>query len=259
MRSALLLALALGLGACARGGPGRPELVVYAAASLRDALEELGPLAEEHLGVELVLGFGSSGDLARQIVATPAADVFFSADAREMERVATAGLVDAASQRTLLSNQLVVIEPADGRPSLFSEPFRPAELAQPALELLALAHPDAVPAGRYAREWLVARGVWDALEGRVLPAVDVRAALAAVESGAARAGIVYRTDAAASGRVRTVFAVPESEGPRIAYPVAAIAGRPAPERARACVAFLATPAARAVFERHGFVTLDRAQ
>jgi molybdate transport system substrate-binding protein len=252
------LALGVALGACARGGDERPELVVLAAASLRDALQELAPLAEERLDVELVLGFGASGDLARQIVAASPADVFFSADEQELGRVAAAGLADESSRRTLLSNQLVVVEPA-GAPSLFSAAFEPSELVQPALELLSIGHPDLVPAGRYAREWLVARGVWAELEGRVLPGVDARAALAAVESGAARAGIVYRTDAARSTRVRIVFAVPFDEGPRIAYPVAAVSGRPALERARAFVALLETPAALEVFERHGFVPLERAQ
>jgi molybdate transport system substrate-binding protein len=99
------------------------------------------------------------------------------------------------------------------------------------------------------------RGVWSEVSGRVLPGVDVRAALAAVESGAAQAGIVYRTDAARSTKARIVHAVPFEEGPEISYPVAVVAGRPNEEAARAFVEFLASPGARASFESFGFLFL----
>ncbi len=249
------------LTSCARAASApAPELVVYAASSLRDALQELAPSAEQAAGARLVFNFGSSGDLARQIVAANQADLFFSADERELERVAAAGLVAPGTRVALLSNQLVVIEPADGAPSLFRAPFEPAQLADPRLELLSLAHPDTVPAGRYARAWLERRGAWSSdLAGRVLPGVDVRAALAAVESGAARAGIVYRTDAARSTQVRVVHAVPLAEGPLISYPLALLAGRAERARAQALAGFLASPQALAVFERHGFVVPGRDQ
>lgn len=252
-RLALIALLAPGCG----GSGARPELVVCAAASTRDALLALEPTYERERGVELVLSFGSSGALARQIVAGGAADVFLSADERELDRVEQAGLVLPGARRALLSNQLVVVEPADA-PSPFTAPFDAAQLAGPGVRLLSLADPETVPAGRYAAEWLARRGAWDALRGRVLPGVDVRAALAAVEAGAAQAGVVYRTDAARSRAVRTVYAVPVAEGPDIAYPVAALAGRGEAERARAFVDYLASPAAREAFEREGFVFLPGA-
>jgi len=249
------LALLLVLGCEERAGDARAErteLLVYAAASTRDALAALeAPYEREH-AADLVFNFGSSGTLARQIVAAAKADVFLSADEAEMDAVERAGLVATGTRRPLLSNRLVVVEPV-GRPSAFTEPFDAGQLA--AVELLSLADVEAVPAGKYAKAWLEARGVWDAVRGRVLPALDVRGALAAVESGAAGAGIVYRTDVAHSTRARIVHEVPIDEGPAIAYPVAAIAGRPHEREAREFLRFLASDAARAAFEREGFVVL----
>jgi molybdate transport system substrate-binding protein len=252
-----LLPAALGLSTCSDGGHGAAEarqLHVCAATSTRDALSALAEDFERAHGVELVLQFGSSGDLARQIVAAPGADVFLSADEREMDRVADAGLVLAGTRAALLSNQLVVVEPTDG-PSRFTQPFDPAQLAAEQVELLALGHVETVPAGRYAKAWLERRGLWSSVERRVLPGVDARAALAAVESGGAQAGIVYRTDAARSTRVRVLHAVPLDEGPPITYPLAVIARRPREELARAFVEHLRSPTARTRFEALGFVVL----
>jgi molybdate transport system substrate-binding protein len=116
---------------------------------------------------------------------------------------------------------------------------------------VALGDPQAVPAGIYARQWLEKRGLWERVRDRVVPTLDVRAALAAVESGNADAGIVYRTDAAISRRVRVVLEVPVEEAPRIVYPVALLAASHG-AAARAFYEHLRSPAARAVFERLGF-------
>jgi len=231
------------------------ELTVYAATSLRDALQEIGKAFEEREGVKLVFNFGSSGDLSRQIVAANQADVFFSADEKELDRVEQAGLVEAGTRRSLLSNQLVVVEPADATPSIFRSPFDPGQLAGAELELLSLANTETVPAGKYTKTWLQSLGVWERVASKVLPGIDVRAALAAVESGGARAGIVYRTDAARSSKVRVVFAVPVEEGPPISYPLAVLARRPNTMRAQQLALFLATAEARAMFEHHGFLLL----
>ena len=249
----VLALLAPACGSSERNGSS-VELTLYAATSLRDALRSLAPGYEKGSGVRLVFNFGSSGDLSRQIVAANGADLFFSADEAELDRVAAAGLLAPGSRRSLLSNQLVVIEPADA--SVFRQPFALEQLAGEDVELLSLANTDTVPAGKYARALLEKAGLWEALKSRVLPGVDVRAALAAVESGAAQAGIVYRTDAARSTRVRVLLAVPVEDGPPISYPVAVLSGRPHPDEARALLAFLASDEARAVYERFGFVVLD---
>ncbi len=253
---ALLFLLAAGCDARpgAEAETERIELQVYAATSTRDALAAIETEYERANPVDLVFNFGSSGDLARQIVAAAQADLFLSADEAELDRVEGAKLLLAGTRRALLSNQLVVIEPADA-PSIFATPFTPEQLAHPRVELLSLANPDTVPAGRYAKAWLEQTGVWRDVAARVLPGVDVRAALAAVESAGAQAGIVYRTDVALSKEARIVFAVPVVQGPAISYPVAVIAGRPNEAHARAFAAFLASPDAGAIFEVFGFVFL----
>jgi len=240
VRTASLL-LGWALGAC--GSPGEGEVTVYAAASLRDALAEA--IDARPGGGDVHLNLGSSGDLARQIVAGGRADLFLSADELELDRVERAGLVEAGTRRRWLGNALVVVVPADA-------PAVDGAFDLSSVGRLSIAHPEAVPAGRYARAWLESQGLWNSLRERVLPGVDVRAALAAVESGAAGAGIVYRTDAARSKRVKVVRVVPAGEGPAIVYAAAAIRGcGPA---ARALLEHLVSARSAVIFARHGFET-----
>ncbi|TMD02602.1 MAG: molybdate ABC transporter substrate-binding protein [Chloroflexi bacterium] len=229
--------------------PAPPEVNVYAAASLRDVLRQLAPVCEEAVGAHLVFNFGASNDLARQIEAGNKADVYFSADEAWMDHVARAGLVDSESRHSLLSNRLVVVGLKDTRLNVRSA----RDLVGPDVRRIALADPGAVPAGKYAKAWLEKAGLWDGIRDRVLPGIDVRAALAAVEAGGAEIGVVYRTDAAMSKRVRIVYEVPEAEGPRISYPVAAMRDRPRLDVARRVVACLSGPAPAATFEHYGFI------
>jgi molybdate transport system substrate-binding protein len=243
------VAMVVALAACPRGRSGAvgEEVVVFAAASLADALREIAAGFEARTGHRVVLSLGGSNDLARQIRAGAPARVFVSASTERMDELQEAGLV-RADRVDLLSNRLVVIVPVAAR----IVPGTAEELA--GVRTLALGDPEAVPAGIYARRWLEGRGVWERLRGRVVPTLDVRAALAAVESGNAEAGIVYRTDAAISRRVRVALEVPADEAPRIVYPAALLGGSPGPA-ARAFYEHLRSPAARLVFERLGFECL----
>ena len=235
----------------AEGGP-RPELAVYAAASLRDVLTELKSALEKACGATLVFNFAGSNDLARQILAADKADLFISADEGWMDKVAEAGLADRATRRPLLSNRLVVVAPRDRSTKIESA----ADLANPSVARIAMADPEAVPAGQYAKAWLDSNGLWsDDFRSRILSTADVRAALAAVASGNVDAGVVYRTDAAISPGVRVVYEVPEGDAPWISYPLAVMAHSAHPNAARAAADFLAGPEARAVFERFGFITV----
>jgi molybdate transport system substrate-binding protein len=264
----VLGALSLAFAAPAAGarasalGPDLPRdrqpVFVFAAASLTDALFEIGAAWRAASRNEAVFNYGASSDLARQIVAGARADVFFSADEAQMDALVRDGRVRPSDRHALLSNSLVVIVPAASGARVAGAP----DLA--AFERIALADPETVPAGVYARSWLEAKGVWSEVEARVVPMLHVRAALSAVESENAAAGIVYRTDAARSKRVRVAFEVPAADGPRIVYPVAALGRSPArssgppaePAPAAASfVAFLLSPTARVVFEKHGFVVL----
>ncbi len=244
----LLVTAALGSVAAAPA----PEVTVYAAASLRDALQALAPVCETVAQARFVFNFGASNDLARQIVAANKADVFFSADEAWMDNVAADGLVDASSRRSLLGNRLIIVVPKPSELSIASA----ADLAGERVRRLALANPDAVPAGKYAKAWLEKVGLWDRVRERVVPFPDVRATLAAVEAGAVDAGVVYRTDAAIANGARVAFEVRAADGPDIRYAVAALAQRPALEAARRTVACFAGAEARGVFEKLGFVVLE---
>jgi molybdate transport system substrate-binding protein len=222
--------------------------VVFAAASLSDALREIGRSFAVRTGQRVVLSFGGSNDLARQIRAGAPAEVFVSASVERMDEVQGAGFVRPGERIDLLSNRLVVVVPADATTAL----ARAEDLT--GVSRLALGDPQAVPAGIYARQWLERRGLWERVRDRVVPTLDVRAALAAVESANADAGIVYRTDAAISKRVRVAFQVPAEEAPRIVYTAALLATARGPA-ARAFYEHLRSPAARVVFERLGFELL----
>ena len=236
---------------CAPGGP--EPLQICAAASLREALLEAAAGCEGAAEPPFVFNFGASNDLARQIRAGANADLFISADTTQMDALADANLLEPGTRAEFLSNRLVVVAPADASMTYTGI----SSLTGPEIRRLSIANPDAVPAGKYARAWLEAAGAWEAVRDRVLPGVDVRAALAAVESGGAEAGIVYVTDAALTTKVRVVHEVPLDEGPRISYVAAVIAGQSNVRRARAALECLVSPARRSVYESHGFIVTSR--
>jgi len=231
-RRAFLLSLSAAAIACRRGR--ESSTLCFAAASTTDALTELGRERAVRFS------WGSSGDLARQILAGAPAELFLSADEARVDALEKAGLV--ASRRDLLANRLVVVVPKDSPAKLASA----AELVS--LSKIAMGDPATVPAGTYGKQWLERAGAWSGLASRIVPTLDVRAALTAVEGGAVDAAIVYRTDAAISRNVRVAFE--PSEQPRIVYPLAILTrARPA---ARAFADYLESAEARKVFARHGF-------
>lgn len=248
MAGALLLTLAL-LATPTRAATPEGELNVYAAASLTDALKEIATAYEADSGRHLVFNFAGSNILALQIQAGAPADVFFSADDARMDALAGQRLIDRESRVGLLSNTLVVIVNARNPAAIRT----PADLAAPAVRRIALADPQSVPAGLYARAWLKSARLWAKVIDRVIPTENVRAALAAVASGNVDAGIVYRTDAGHSDRVKVALEIPKEAGPAISYPVAALARSPRLEAARRFVAYLRTEPALALFRKHGFL------
>lgn len=245
MRPVIALALAAFLDA--PSAVRADEVTVFAAASLTDVLREAARGFESSTPHRVSFNFGGSNDLARQIKAGAPAELFFSADKAQMDGVARDGRVGLGDRIDVLSNALVVVVPAASNARV----GRAADLQQ--FGKIALANPQAVPAGIYARTYLQAEGAWDAVKDKVVPTLDVRAALAAVESEHAGAAIVYRTDAALSKRVKVALEVPRERGPRIVYPLALLTGsKPAAALLRD---YLVSDAARSLYEKHGFVVI----
>ncbi len=232
-------------------GAAEPGLRVAAAASLADALKEIDAAFSRDSGAKVELNLGASSTLARQIEAGAPADVFFSADLAKMDALAAKGLIRAATRRNRLSNTLVVVVPADSALPFTSD----EELAGPRVGKIATGDPRAVPVGVYARAYLEKRGLWELVAPKIVATENVRAALAAVESGNVEAGIVYKTDAALSKKVKMAFEIPAAIGPRIVYPVAVLTAALQPELAGRYLDFLDTSAATAVFEKFGFIII----
>jgi molybdate transport system substrate-binding protein len=224
-------------------------ITVFAAASLSDVLKEIGSEFQRETGIASRFSFAASSALARQIESGAPAQVFVSADADWMDYLAGKGLIDVATRRNIAGNDLVLIAPADSNVKLEVGSGIPIAAAL-GEGRLALADPDSVPAGRYARAALTALGVWKSVEGRLVPAENVRVALAFVSRGEAPLGIVYRTDARVDPKVRIVGAFPASSHPPIVYPAAAV-GR-AGDNAMRFIDYLGGAKAQALLRRHGF-------
>jgi molybdate transport system substrate-binding protein len=225
------------------------EILVSAAASLNNVLTELGTNFQAHTGIQVEFNFDASSALARQIVAGAPADIFFSADETQMDKLAEKNLIDPSTRVSRLGNSLVVVEPKDSTLPISSA----SDLTNADVKQIALADPKAVPAGVYAKAWLTKLDLWPVIEPKVVPAENVRAALAAVASGNADAGVVYKTDAAISKKVKVAYEVPVAEGPKISYPMALVKGSAQPDAAKKFLAYLSSEEAGQVFLRYGFL------
>lgn len=221
------------------------EVRVFAAVSLTEALEEIAAAYEHQTGNDVVFHFGASSLLARQIEQGAPADLFLSADEARVDALAKKGLIVART--SVLSNTLVIVVPADKGMNITA----PAQLLK--AHSIALAEPSTVPAGIYARTWLQKLGLWTRIAPKVIPTDNVRAALAAVESGNVDAAIVYKTDARIARRTRIAYEVPRAQGPAISYPFALLRDAENPAAAKHFLAYLRSKAALQVFAKHGFI------
>jgi molybdate transport system substrate-binding protein len=228
------------------------EVTVFAAASLTNVLQEIGKAYEAgRPGEKVVFNFGGSNALVQQIEAGAPADLFLSADETKMDELQKKDLLLKGSRKDLLSNSLVVIvEKAGGLdiPGLDA-------LAGSKVHKLSLADTNGVPCGIYAKKYFEKKGVWDKLKDRVVSALNVRAALAAVESGDADAGVVFKTDAAISTKVKVAYEVPAGDVPPIAFPAAVLKDSKSTDEAKDFLAYLESKDGLAVFKKYGFVTL----
>jgi molybdate transport system substrate-binding protein len=247
----LLLPLAASSSVPGQSDPSpRETILVFAAASTTNALDEIRQAFQQRTGICVQSSYASSGTLAQQIVNGAQADVFLSADEKWAEYLTKQEL--ASRQQNLLANRLVVVVPADSQLQL----QRVEDLTAGEIKHLAMGDPDGVPAGEYGRQALTELRLWERLKGKVVSAEDVRHALVFVETGAAEVGIVYATDAAISKKVKVALEIPPRLSSPIRYPVVLLtqgANKPA---AVQFYDYLRSPAAGAVFRKHGFTVLE---
>lgn len=227
-------------------------LTVFAAASLKEALDEATLAYKQQTGREVRVSYAASSALARQIEQGAPADVFISADLDWMDYLQERKHVDTATRRNLLGNTLVLVAPSKGNVQPLA--LKPGADLLPRLGAngrLALALTASVPAGKYAKASFITLGMWKSLEPRVAESENVRAALMRVARGEAALGVVYGSDARAEPAVRVIATFPESTHPPIVYPVARLTTSTHPDAA-AFVRWLAAPAATAIFRKRGF-------
>jgi molybdate transport system substrate-binding protein len=221
-------------------------LTLFAAASTGNALEEVLADFTRREGIEVQCSFAASSTLAQQITRGAGADLFVSANESWVDHLQQKGLV--AQRQDLLSNRLVVVVPVGAGIDL----QRPEDLAEGKIRYVALADPEGVPAGIYAKQALIRLGLWADVQPKVVSAANVRQALAFVETGAADAGIVYATDAALSRAVTVAARLEPSLSEPIRYPVVLLARAAGSPEAESLYAHLTSPATAEVFLRHGF-------
>jgi len=228
------------------------DVTVFAAASLNEALTEIGKSWQQKTGHVAAFSFAASSVLARQIESSKGADLFMSADSDWMDYLDNRGLIAHETRKDLLGNHLVLIAPADSKVSLSIAPHFDIAGALNGGRL-AIADPAAVPAGKYGKAALTSLGVWAAVADRLAPAENVRAALAYVAHGEAPLGIVYTTDAMAEPKVRIVGTFPDNSHPPIVYPAALT--REAKPLAKEFLDYLSGSEAHAIFQKRSFVVL----
>ncbi len=240
---ASFVALSIGCGGDGEGD----SILVLAAASMSNVLVEVGQEFENESGVEIGFSFGGSNALARQVELGAPADAVIFAGNGPMDGLEASGEIVAGSRLDLLRNRLVVIGDAGSSPLAHIRDLISTD------GQVALADPVLAPAGLYAKQALEMSGLWEGLGSRIIPTLDVRAAVGAVDTGSAAFGLVYATDAANAGGVAVVLEVPEELHDPIIYPAAIVVGGNGSDAAE-FLEFLVSDDAKAVFMRHGFVS-----
>jgi molybdate transport system substrate-binding protein len=227
----------------------RADLTVSAAISLKDALDAIKhAYASQTPGDSISMNYGASGTLQLQIEQGAPVDVYISAAPKQMDELASKGMLLEGTRRDLLRNGIVLIVPKGSTLGVSS--FQ--DLLKPDVKRVALGEPVTVPAGKYAQEVLTYLGIYNQVNAKAVLAKDVRQALTYVETGDVDAGIVYTTDALSSSKVKIVATAPADSHEPVIYPVAAIKTTKDAAAAKAFEDFLSGPQARVIFERYGF-------
>ena len=247
----IIVAVSAGLAGTPPGQAGNANLTVSAAISLKDALDAVRAVyIAKNPAVSLAMNYGASGTLQLQIENGAPVDVFVSAAPKQMDTLAAKGLLLERTRKDLLTNELVLVVPANS--SLRIGSF--LDLARVDVKQVALGEPVAVPAGQYAKQVLIGLRIYDVVNAKSVLAKDVRQVLMYVATGNADAGVVYSTDALSSPKVKVVATPPANSHEPIVYPAAVIKDTKDPAAARAFLDFLSSAQATAIFRKFGFGT-----
>jgi molybdate transport system substrate-binding protein len=247
--SAALLCAALLYSQTASAEDAKAPVIVFAAASLKNALDEIATSWQQESGQSVKTSYAASSALAKQLEQDAPAQIFISADLDWMDYLEGKGLIEAGSRSNLLGNALVLVAPKGSTLSIELKPG--ADLAKALGEgRLAVGNVDSVPAGKYAKAALGKLGIWDSVASKLAQAESVRAALLLVSRGEAPLGVVYRTDAAADPNVKIIATFPADSHPPIIYPIALT--RKANEAAASFLEAIKSPKAASVFKAQGF-------
>ena len=226
------------------------ELNISAAVSMKDALAEIQTNYQKKAPhVKLVYNLGASGSLQKQIEQGATADIFISAAPKQMNELAAKNLVINATRKNLLENKLVLIVPKDSTLSI----SKLEDLQNDAVKQISIGETKVVPAGQYAEQALKNLGVWEKIQSKIVFAKDVRTVLTYVDTGNVDAGLVYKTDAAVSKKVKILATAPDGSHAPIIYPAAVLTGTKNQKAAEEFLSYLAGPEGKSVFEKHGFV------
>ncbi|WP_425058261.1 Molybdate-binding protein ModA [Sporomusa carbonis] len=225
------------------------DLTISAAVSLKDALAEIQSTYQaKNPNVRLVYNLGASGSLQKQIEQGAPADIFISASPKQMDELEAKNLINKATRKNLVENKLVVVVPKESKVEIATF----ADLAKNNVQKLALGEPASVPAGQYAQEAMKKLNIWDKAKDKIVFAKDVRTVLAYVETGNVDAGIVYKTDALSSEKVKIAATAPEGSHKPVVYPAAVLSGAKQSKAAEDFLAYLYSAESKAIFEKHGF-------
>jgi molybdate transport system substrate-binding protein len=225
------------------------ELNISAAVSMKDALAEIQKNYQvKNPNVKLVFNLGASGSLQKQIEQGAPADIFISAAPKQMNELQEKKMIDPATRKNLVENKLVVVIPKESKLNI----SKYEDLTQDGVKKIALGETAVVPAGQYAKESLQKLGVWDKVQDKIVFAKDVRTVLTYTETGNVEAGIVYKTDAISSDKIKVVATAPEGSHQPIVYPIAVITSTKQGKAAADFVNYLFGPESKAIFEKNGF-------
>jgi molybdate transport system substrate-binding protein len=229
--------------------PPKIELNISAAVSLKDALAEIQKDYEaKNPNSKLIYNLGASGALQKQIEQGAPADIFISAAPKQMNDLEEKNLVNKSTRKNLVENKLVVIVPTASTLNI----TKYEDLTKDEVQKVSIGETGSVPAGQYAQEVLKKLGIWDKVQSKAVLAKDVRTVLTYVETGNVEAGIVYKTDAVSSDKVKIAATAPEGSHQPIVYPVAVLSGTKQEKAAADFLAYLSTPECKTIFEKYGF-------